>query len=490
LAAGETGGASSAAAQDLKSQAGLDTGVYPTGNEISECLRDEGVWVMLLLSVLMVCDLCLAAGPVTIPVQVIAPWTLEVGPGSVELSGRRIVLEEAVRLQITPPKIERVSDERFDSLPVFNSNAPGWLMGVKIPALLAEECSATGLLTPGSFRIKDAPGSSPFFVAGKDYGLDEFWATFGRIEGGAIGENQPVYCDYEYAHHRLDSIVAGADGRLRIVQGIPAQALALPPAIGEGDTVLANVFLSGETRQLTQDSIFPVDASLPPAYSDGTPVADRLLPKTLAKLREGKPVTIVAFGDSVTCGGGVGADKSLWYQYQFEKLLQNRFPQSQITMLTAGWGGASSKRYLESPRGSEHDFIRDVIEPKPDLVTIEFVNDAYLDEAGTAAHYAYIVDQLQKNGSEVILITPHLVRPDWMQADTMQFDEDPRPYVRGLRQFGEARGIAVADASAEWCRLWRRGIPYITLLANAINHPDVRGHELFARVLLGLFPEQ
>ena len=26
--------------------------------------------------------------------------------------------------------------------------------------------------------------------------------------------------------------------------------------------------------------------------------------------------------------------------------------------------------------------------------------------------------------------------------------------------------MALADASAEWCRLWRQGIPYITLLAN------------------------
>ncbi len=435
-------------------------------------------------------NMCAAAAPVTIPVHVVAPWALEVGPGRVELSGRHIVLDEAVRLEIAPPICKSVVDEKYDRLPVFNDKAPGWLKGVRLSALIAEECSATGLLTPGSFRIKGAPASSNFFVVGKDYGFDEFWATFGRLEGGAIGENHPVYCDYEYAYHRLDSIVAGADGALRIVQGVPAQALALPPAIGAGDTVLANVFVSGETRRLTDDSIFPMDASLPPAYSDGTPVADRLLPRTLAKLRDGRPVTIVAFGDSVTCGGGIGAEKNLWYQYQFETLLQARFPQSRITMLTAGWGGASSKRYLESPRGSEHDFVRDVLEPKPDLVTIEFVNDAYLDEAGTAAHYAGIVDQLLQNGSEVILITPHLVRPDWMQVETMRFDEDPRPYVRGLREFGAARGIAVADASAEWRRLWRRGIPYITLLANAINHPDARGHELFARVLLNLFPEE
>lgn len=445
---------------------------------------------MALMSVLVWSSVYVAAAPATIPMQVIAPWTIEVGPGNITLGDRNIALDAAARLDIAPPTLERVVDEKYESLPVYNEKAPGWLKGVKMPALRAEECSATGLLTPGTFRMKDAPGAQQFLVAGVDYGFDEFWATFGRIEGGAIGENQPVYCDYEYAHHRLDSIVAGADGRLRVVQGVPAQALALPPALAPGDTLLANVFVSGETRRLADDSIFPVDPALPPAYTGGAPVAAHLLPKTLAKLREGAPVTIVAFGDSVTCGGGVGADKSLWYQYQFEKLLQDRFPKSRITMLTAGWGGASSKRYLESPRGSEHDFIRDVIEPKPDLVTIEFVNDAYLDEAGVAAHYAGIVDQLQQNGSEVILITPHLVRPDWMGASTMQFDEDPRPYVRGLKQFGAARGIAVADASAEWTRLWRRGIPYITILANAINHPDERGHELFARVLLSLFPSE
>ncbi len=445
---------------------------------------------MLLLSVLWVGKLCMAAAPLSIPIQVVEPWIVEVGPGRVTLGGRNIVVDKAVRLEVLPPKLERVTDEKYENLPVYNEKAAGWTKGVKMPPLKAEECSATGLLTSGSLRMKDAPGSTHLFKAGTDYGFDEFWATFGRIEGGAIGANQTVYADYEYAHNRLDSIVFNENGKLQIVQGTPAQALALPPTVESEETVIANIFISGETRKLANDNLFPVDASLALAYSDGKPVAERLLPKTLAKLREGKPVTIVAFGDSVTCGGGVGGDKSLWYQYQFEKLLQARFPKATVKILTAGWGGACSQAYLDSPKGSEHDFVRDVIDPKPDLVTIEFVNDAYFDEAGTAKHYTALVGQLQQNGSEVILITPHLVRPDWMKVDTMKFDEDPRPYVRGLKQFAESHGIAVADASAEWCKLYRRGIPYITILANAINHPDVRGHELFARVLLNLFPEK
>jgi lysophospholipase L1-like esterase len=201
-------------------------------------------------------------------------------------------------------------------------------------------------------------------------------------------------------------------------------------------------------------------------------------------------VTIVAFGDSVTCGGGVGALNELWYQNQFLMLLQERFPKASIRMLTAGWGGANSQMYLDAPKGGVYDFARDVLEPKPDMVTIEFVNDAYFDEDGTAKHYAKLVELIGGCGAEIALITPHLVRADWLKSDTMKFDEDPRPYVNGLRKFAASANVALADASAEWCGLWRQGIPYITLLANDINHPDGRGQAIFARALLGLFPEK
>ena len=84
----------------------------------------------------------------------------------------------------------------------------------------------------------------------------------------------------------------------------------------------------------------------------------------------------------------------------------------------------------------------------------------------------------------------HLVRPDWMKVNTIKFDNDPRPYVQGLYKFAEANDVAVADASRTWCGLWRKGIPYTTLLANSINHPDVRGQVIFADVLMALFPEE
>ena len=49
-------------------------------------------------------------------------------------------------------------------------------------------------------------------------------------------------------------------------------------------------------------------------------------------------------------------------------------------------------------------------------------------------------------------------------------------------------GLAVADASLRYGRLWRQGIPYSTLMMNNINHPNVFGMSLFADALMALFP--
>ncbi|BDC48131.1 hypothetical protein F183_A04470 [Bryobacterales bacterium F-183] len=68
-------------------------------------------------------------------------------------------------------------------------------------------------------------------------------------------------------------------------------------------------------------------------------------------------------------------------------------------------------------------------------------------------------------------------------------DDDPRPYVHGLRDFARKHKdeVALADASLRYGRLWRQGIPYNTLMLNAINHPDARGMQLFADALMALF---
>jgi hypothetical protein len=66
-------------------------------------------------------------------------------------------------------------------------------------------------------------------------------------------------------------------------------------------------------------------------------------------------------------------------------------------------------------------------------------------------------------------------------------EAEKRPYVLGLREFADKRQIGLADASARWEHLWKEGLPYLTLLDNTINHPDDRGHRIFAEELLKCF---
>lgn len=75
-------------------------------------------------------------------------------------------------------------------------------------------------------------------------------------------------------------------------------------------------------------------------------------------------------------------------------------------------------------------------------------------------------------------------------AREREIDHDPRPYVAGLRQFSEKHQVALADAAYRYGRLWRQGIPYSSLMSNAINHPDARGMTIFADALMEIFPEK
>ena len=448
---------------------------------------------MMFASILLLNGMCIAANPLALegamPIRITGAWTLDIGPGAVTVDGVEHKIAAPVALEVAPPEVVQVRDECHPALPLFNKDAGGWSRGAKLEHLRAEECNSTGLLFPETVRVKPAPGAAPAFSPEKDYLLDGFWANFGRVPGSSIAARQTVYADYDYSPCRLDSVLINKAGQVRLAKGVPDVALPLPPAPGDGELSLANIWVPGRIEKLTDDNLYPIEFSNEVAAPAAGPTqAEQFLPKTLAKLRAGEQVTIVSFGDSVTDGGGVTNQPAMWYQNQFAALLRARFPKASIRTLTAGWGGASSKAYLDAPRGGTYDFVRDVLEPKPDIVTIEFVNDAYFDEAGTAAHYAGIVEQIRGVGGEVVLITPHLMRPDWLKSDTLKVDEDPRPYVRGLKEFAAKNGVALADASKEWCRLWRRGLPYITLLANNINHPDARGHAIFAKVLIGLFP--
>lgn len=417
-----------------------------------------------------------------VAMKVVGDWKVEV---ALPTGGQA----RSAVLDVTPPKPVAVVNERM-ALPPFNPKTGGWRRGAALGQLKAQECTSCGLLDPASLKVCAAPPDATVFESGKDYQADSAWGTVGRLPKGRIGERQTVLVSYQYTPLRIDAVVLTAAGQIALRPGTPHVAVPQCPAIAAGEKHLGNIWLPGRLEKLTADNLFPLLEQAYPEEAKPSPtVAERLLPKTMRKLRQGEPLRILAWGDSVTVGTFVpDPDHNRW-QAQFVARLRERFPQAKIELVTEAWGGRNTSSYLAEPPGSEHNYQEKVLGAKPDLVVSEFVNDAGMKAPQVEERYSKLLADFQKSGAEWIILTPHYTRPDWMGfASERQIDADPRPYVAALREFAPRCNVALADASLRWGRLWRQGVPYRTLLLNAINHPDARGMKLFADSLMELFP--
>ncbi len=435
----------------------------------------------------------LFAAPRSLPLSLAGEWSVRVEPGTVEIDGRSITVREAAVLAIEPATLVTVTDERLEGLPVFNPQGAPWAKGRPLPGVFTQETSAPGAYEPGSLTVKDAAGEGArVFAEGVDYTIDASWGSLGRIEGGAIAEGLPVFLSYRHGLCRLDSIAVDGEGNLSVVTGVPHINNPRPPALAEGTWRLANVWLEWRIPQLTDDCLFPILEEGYPEPAATTPsVAEQLVPRAVEKLRSSETLRILAWGDSVTVGTYVPDWERNRWQEQLVAQLRARFPGADIELTTVAWGGRNISTFLAEPPGSEYNYQEQVLAKKPDLIISEFVNDAYLDPAGVETQYAQILADFEAIGAEWIILTPHYVRPDWMGLTRQrEIDQDPRPYVQGLREFAPRHAVALADASLRWGHLWREGIPYMTYEMNTINHPDERGMKLFADAVMALFPEE
>jgi lysophospholipase L1-like esterase len=332
----------------------------------------------------------------------------------------------------------------------------------------------------------------PALQKDRDYAIDLEWGTFGRWTNGVLKVDQPVYASYRYGLLRIDSIILQEDGGIVHRAGAARSAAPVPPPLVEGERRLANLWLPGRISKLAPEHLFPITES---AYPEPPPVrpsvAERLLPRTMAKLKEGGSLRILAWGDSVTDGRYLPEPARDRWQKQFVTRLARRFPQAKIELITEAWGGRNTASYLNEPPGSEHNYREKVLGARPDLIVSEFVNDAGLNPDQVKERYGKLWKDFQSIHAEWIILTPHYVRPDWMGlAAERDIDDDPRPYVEGLRQFVLRHQLALADASLRYGRLWRQGIPYSTLMLNSINHPNAHGLRIFADSLMELFPAE
>jgi lysophospholipase L1-like esterase len=385
-----------------------------------------------------------------------------------------LVLAAEPELRVPPAERRCVTGETVTLTKVVPRS---WSRGAVLPALAyytQGKVPAPDAFDPKSLVVRQG---ERVLELGKDHLVDPAWGTLGLTADSPLAGTFSV--DYCYSLRRVDAVVREG-GRERVIPGIPALTDPAPPVVTRGARHVANLYVpyfhDGRAAER-----WPVSRAAAKTAS-----AKGLVPKTVAKLRRGDPVKIVSWGDSVTTGADVSREES--YTAVFERMLQAKFPQSRVTVEPVAVGGSHSRQWLYPDKypGDRESRWERVLAAKPDLVTIEFVNDAGLSPEGVREVYGDILNRLRAIGSEVILITPHFTMMSMMKFATLR-DAEQRPYVLALREFARENRIALADASARWEHLWREGIPYVTLLRNGINHPDPRGHRLFAEELMKCF---
>ncbi len=410
--------------------------------------------------------------------------TVVVTAGECQIGGRTVRVPEPATLPVEPSPILAAADESVRLSP----DAPKWYnKGTRLRGPNARDVNAFGSLVPGSLEIRRTKGGD-LLVEGQDYLVDVNGAHVGLGPQSRVTAQDTVYATYRYSLMRMDTVQVTPDGKVALKAGPPHITAPVPPDADAGCLALAHVWMTYRATEVKPDQIYLIAEAAEQAVTRTTPGR---IPKTLAKIRAGEPVKIVCWGDSVTAGGN-SSKPELRYSDVFAAGLKERFPAAKITMENISIGGSNSFQWLFPEKANlRPDWVpictfQRILDAKPDLVTIEFVNDAGLNEQGVEERYSDILKRLEPTGAEVILITPHFTMLRMMKFDQM-WEAEKRPYVLGLRTFAEKHGVALADASARWEHLWKEGIPYLTLLHNSINHPDDRGHRLFAEELWKCF---
>ncbi len=400
-----------------------------------------------------------------------------VDPGKIEIGGQVVEVTQATELELARPRVLEVRDEAGT---LTEQEPRGYGQGTPLRACIGDGITLADTLQPETLVVKAeaGPEGRPY-VEGTDWRADKKWARIGRLEGGAIAADTTVYVDYAYSLTRLDTIVVHSDGTVALRTGAEAKVCPAPPELDVFSQPLCNVYLPWSCREITPELIYPIGPAFPSAAQGELERNAALIPETLRKLEAGGDFTILFWGDSVTCGGTASSQAKAFPQ-SFTAWLRNKYPQASIKYVNAGTGGWNSNSKLPL-------FEEEVVPHRPDLMVIEFVNDMGMDRDTIFANYTKAVSRVREWGCEVVILTPHFVRPDWMPAESMRTPE-VRPAVGYLKEFAAENNVGLADASRRWAHLWIEGVPYITYLFNTINHPDDRGHRLFVEELQKFFP--
>ncbi len=415
---------------------------------------------------------------------------VRVAAGDYTVARGVVHIAENAMLDIRPADVGIVEDETIQLPDVEPS---GYWNGAMLAGPRTVGINAPGSFIEESLVVTDAE-TGRVLEKRKDYRVSAPFALLGLGVDPSLPADALVRVRYRYYMQRIDAILCDGDGRLRLVEGAPSVAEPLAPEVGAAEIRLANVYRPYGAGEVKPEHLYPVLASGRDAI---TATTRGRIPKTLHKLDQGLAVTIVCLGDSITAGGDASSPDRA-YVAQFAAGLRRRFPLADTRVVNVSMGGTRSAQWLydgqypgTKARPSDQCTFGRVVAERPDLVTVEFLNDMTLPPRDLPKLYGEILARVRDAGAELLLIAPGFCHPSLMGTATLE-DAESLPYVpliRFLQVFAEKHRVAYADVAGRWEHLRREGLPFMTLLRNQYNHPGDRGHALYAEELLKCFEQ-
>lgn len=216
-------------------------------------------------------------------------------------------------------------------------------------------------------------------------------------------------------------------------------------------------------------------------------IKDKILMERPQLEKEG-PITIVAFGDSVTHGSllkEINYETVYWERLRKKILdIRNYVP---VNVINAGIGG------IDAAASVERTDLQVLIH-NPDLVIICFgLNDVNGELETYISSLRKIFEKCLKHGTDIIFMTPNMLNTYVAEdtkydieyaAVTAEYQTSGRMdiFMSSAVKLAEEMGVPVCDCYAKWKKLAETQ-DTTKLLVNRINHPTAEMHELFAQSL-------
>jgi acyl-CoA thioesterase-1 len=210
------------------------------------------------------------------------------------------------------------------------------------------------------------------------------------------------------------------------------------------------------------------------------PTATGSLPKTMARLRDGKPLTLGVSGDSISTGLDASLTANAFpYQPGYPDLVAAQLEAKYRTSITlknraiSGWSVANGVADLDK-----------LLAEKPNLIVIAYgMNDVgWRDPAWFHKQTKTLLDRIRAadENIEVILVAPMLGNKEWIHTPREMFAKY-RDELKSLTR----EGVILADVTDVWERMSKNKHD-LDLTGNGLNHPNDFGHRLYAQAVLSM----